>query len=78
MFQEPTGRFSQAEVPLIHKTIPELMTLKARLQDISDNVLGAGLQSITRVAAQAALLVYDKYIGAMEDLDVYDIAVGMF
>lgn len=54
------------------------MTLRARLQDIRDDVLGAGLHAITRVAAQAALLVYDKYMGAMEDSDVYDKAVGEF
>lgn len=76
VFQEPTDRFSQAEVPLIHDTIPEFMALKARLEDIRDDVLGAGLHAITRVAAQAALLVYDKYMGVMEDSDVYDIAVG--
>lgn len=37
-----------------------------------------GIHSITRVAAQAALLLYDKYIGTMEESDVYKIAVGMF
>jgi hypothetical protein len=76
VFQEPTDRFSQAEVPLIHNTIPELLTLKSRLEDIRDDVYKQGLHPITRVAAEAALRVYHKYMGIMEDSDVYDIAVG--
>jgi hypothetical protein len=78
VFQESTDRFSQAEVPLIHNTIPESLSLKARLQDIRDDALKVGPHPITRIAAQAALLVYEKYLGAMEHSDIYDIAIGIF
>ncbi|KAG8707459.1 hypothetical protein FRC08_000485 [Ceratobasidium sp. 394] len=60
VFQEPTDHFSQAEVPLIHETLPEFLTLRSRLYDIRDDVLGRGLHRITRVAAEAALQVFDK------------------
>ncbi|KAF8600764.1 hypothetical protein BDV93DRAFT_446931, partial [Ceratobasidium sp. AG-I] len=78
VFQEPTDWFSQAEVPLIHSTIPEQLTLKARLQDMRDDVVNFGLLSITRVATQAALIVFEKYIGPMDESDVYKIAVVMY
>ncbi|QRV87680.1 hAT family dimerization protein [Ceratobasidium sp. AG-Ba] len=75
VFQEPTDRFSQAEVPLIHQVIPELLTLKARLGDIRDNTPQQKIHPITQVAAQAALLVYEKYLGAIEESDIYVISV---
>ncbi|KAF8595858.1 hypothetical protein BDV93DRAFT_573592, partial [Ceratobasidium sp. AG-I] len=77
VFQEPTDRFSQAKVPLVHNTLPELLSLKARLEDIRDDFHKVGIHSITCVAAQAALLLYDKYIGTMEESDIYKIAVVM-
>ncbi|QRV80101.1 hAT family dimerization protein [Ceratobasidium sp. AG-Ba] len=77
VFQEPTDRFSQAEVPLIHQVIPELLTLKARLEDICANTPQQKIHSITQVAAQAALLVYEKYLGAIEECDIYVISVVM-
>ncbi|QRV95405.1 hAT family dimerization protein [Ceratobasidium sp. AG-Ba] len=77
VFQEPTDRFSQAEVPLIHQVIPELLTLKARLGDIRDNTPQQKIHPITQVAAQAALLVYEKYLGAIEESDIYVISVVM-
>lgn len=46
--------------------------------DMRDDVHKVGIHPITRVAAQAALLVYDEYIGTMEESDVYKIAVGMY
>lgn len=54
------------------------MTFKAWLQDVHNDVFGAGLNSITCVAAQVDLLVYNKCMGAMEDSDIYDMAVGVY
>lgn len=75
MFQEPTDRFSQSEVPLIHETLPELLTLRARLYDIRDDLLKQNIQPVAHVAAEAALLVFDKYMGVMEESDVYEISI---
>ncbi|CAE7107559.1 unnamed protein product [Rhizoctonia solani] len=77
VFQEPTDRFSQSEVPLIHQVIPELLTLKARLEDIRTNAPQESVHPITRIAAQAALLVYEKYLGAIQESDIYVISVAM-
>ncbi|KAG9091288.1 hypothetical protein FRC06_000636, partial [Ceratobasidium sp. 370] len=77
VFQEPTDHFSQAEVPLIHETLPEMLTLRSRLYNIRDDVLGRGLHRVTRVAAEAALQVFDKYMGTMEESDLYTMSVVM-
>ncbi|KAF8750458.1 peptidase M36 family [Rhizoctonia solani] len=78
IFEEPTNLFSQKEVPLIHEVIPIMLTLCSRLYDVRDDILQQGLHPITRVAAQAALLVWDKYMGAiLEQLDIYLIAMVM-
>lgn len=78
MFQELTSRFSQPSVPLVNETYPELLSLRARLQDVRDDFFKVGLSPVTRVAAQASLLVFDKYMGLDQDSDVYDIAVGTY
>ncbi|QRW12433.1 hAT family dimerization protein [Ceratobasidium sp. AG-Ba] len=77
VFQEPTNRFSQSEVPLVHETLPEILTLRSRLCDIRDDVLGRGLHRITRVAAEASLQVFEKYMGAMGESDIYTLSVVM-
>ncbi|QRV82985.1 hAT family dimerization protein [Ceratobasidium sp. AG-Ba] len=78
IFEEPTNLLSKKEVPLIHEVIPIMLTLRSRLYDVRDDILNQGLHPITRVAAQAALLVWDKYMGAiLEQSDIYLIAVVM-
>ncbi|QRV82293.1 hAT family dimerization protein [Ceratobasidium sp. AG-Ba] len=76
IFEETTNLFSKKEVPLIHEVIPIMLTLRSRLYDVRDDILNQGLHPITRVAAQAALFVWDKYMGAtLEQSDIYLIAV---
>ncbi|KAG8730258.1 hypothetical protein FRC10_002950 [Ceratobasidium sp. 414] len=75
VFQELTDCFSRAEVPLVHETIPKMLTLRSRLSDIRDDILSRSLHRITRVAAEAALQVFSKYMGLMEDSDVYILSV---
>ncbi|KAG9082174.1 hypothetical protein FRC07_014288, partial [Ceratobasidium sp. 392] len=53
-----------------------MLTLRSRLYDVRNDILRQGLHPITRVAAQAALFVWDKYMGAiLEESDIYLIAV---
>ncbi|KAG8777931.1 hypothetical protein FRC12_000119 [Ceratobasidium sp. 428] len=70
IFKEPADRFSWPEVPLIHETLPETLTLRARLYNIRDDVHKKGLHCITGVAAETALLVFHKYMGMIEESDV--------
>ncbi|EUC53992.1 hypothetical protein RSOL_025900, partial [Rhizoctonia solani AG-3 Rhs1AP] len=77
VFREPTEYFSQAEVALIHEVLPQLLTLRTRLCDIRDDAFGKGLSPLIRTGAQAALIVFEKYIGNMGESDFYTIAVVM-
>lgn len=58
--------------------MPELWSLQARLRDIRDDYINVGLSPVTRAAAQAAILVYEKLMRDVEESDVYDIAVGTY
>ncbi|CAE6455658.1 unnamed protein product, partial [Rhizoctonia solani] len=55
----------------------ELLALRARLFDIRDDVFKQDLSPVIRTGAEAALLVFDKYIGNMGESDFYTIAVVM-
>ncbi|KAG8694702.1 hypothetical protein FRC08_008314 [Ceratobasidium sp. 394] len=76
IFKERTKRFSLAEVPLLHETLPELALMRSELEAVCND--SVDMSPLTRVAARAALLVYDKYIGKMtEESEMYYIAVAM-
>ncbi|KAG9121003.1 hypothetical protein FRC07_003227 [Ceratobasidium sp. 392] len=77
VFQEPTDRFLQSEVPLIHKTIPKMLTLCSQLLNIQDNALNQNLCPATHVAAEAALQIWDKYMDALEESDLYILSAVM-
>ncbi|KAF8593277.1 hypothetical protein BDV93DRAFT_447095, partial [Ceratobasidium sp. AG-I] len=70
VFKEPTLIFSQKETALIHEVIPSMDLLKFRLELIRDDV-GHVLHPVTRVAANVALTVLDKYFNIMRESDVY-------
>ena len=74
IFKEQTKLFSQAEVPLLHQTLPELLLMKHALEDVRDDA--DDLSPLTRVAACSALMVYDKYAAIMEESEMYYLAVG--
>jgi hypothetical protein len=67
--------FSQAEVPLIADAIPMLDTLEHCMVSVRDATKGP-LPSSIRVAAQAALLLIDKYFSLTDECEVYAIAIG--
>ncbi|QRV77422.1 hAT family dimerization protein [Ceratobasidium sp. AG-Ba] len=74
IFKERTKHFSRAEVPLLHETLPELALMRSELEAVCDD--STDMSPVTRVAAQAALLVYEKYIGKMTtESEMYYIAV---
>ena len=70
--------FSQAEVPLIHNALPELLNLWTALYDIQDDCLSLGLHPVTPVAAKAALITLVKYPDEILESDVYIVAIGVF
>ncbi|QRV82979.1 AC transposase [Ceratobasidium sp. AG-Ba] len=76
IFKERTKRFSLAEVPLLPYTLPELALMRSELEAVcSDSI---DMSPLTRVAARAATLVYDKYIKKMTaESDMYYLAVAM-
>ncbi|KAL6299790.1 hypothetical protein BKA93DRAFT_741807 [Sparassis latifolia] len=76
IFQDLTDLFSQAEVPLIHETVPMLEQLEHQLTAVRDDV-DVELPSVIRIAAQASLLVVGKYYALTDDTDVYRIAIAM-
>ncbi|GBE89936.1 Putative AC transposase OS=Zea mays PE=2 SV=2 [Sparassis crispa] len=76
IFQDLTDLFSQAEVPLIHETVPMLEQLEHQLTAVRDDV-DMELPSVICIAAQASLLVVGKYYALTDDTDVYRIAIAM-
>jgi hypothetical protein len=61
VFDDVTHLFSQAEVPLVHETVPLFERLEKQLNDIIDNY-GVSLPPVICVAAYAAHLMLQKYI----------------
>ncbi|CAE6447109.1 unnamed protein product, partial [Rhizoctonia solani] len=74
VFHHLTLVHSQSCVPLIHEVIPDLLLLKYCLELMRDD-LKRELKSVTRVAAQAALHVLDKYLKRLEESDIYWLAI---
>ncbi|QRW03444.1 hAT family dimerization protein [Ceratobasidium sp. AG-Ba] len=76
IFKERTKHFLLAEVPLLPHTLPELALMRSELEAVcSDSI---DMSPLTRVAARAATLVYDKYIKKMTaESDMYYMAVAM-
>ncbi|KAG9083718.1 hypothetical protein FS749_005814 [Ceratobasidium sp. UAMH 11750] len=71
-----TKRFSLAEVPLLHESLPELTMMRSELEAVCND--SVDMSPLTRVAARAALLVYNKYIGKMTaESEMYYFAIAM-
>ncbi|KAG9081639.1 hypothetical protein FRC06_005475, partial [Ceratobasidium sp. 370] len=76
IFKERTKRFSLAEVPLLHETLPELTMMRSELEAVCND--SVDMSPLTQVVAQAALLVYNKYIGKMTaESEMYYFAIAM-
>ncbi|EJC99010.1 uncharacterized protein FOMMEDRAFT_94838 [Fomitiporia mediterranea MF3/22] len=74
ILEEPTRLFSQAEVPLIADVIPMFLEIRQALECASKD---ENLPSILRIAAQASILVCDKYFTLTGECEVYFIAIAM-
>lgn len=75
VFDEPTKLFSQAQVPLIAEVVPMLDELEKSMVKVRDD---EELLDVIRVAAQAALLLIDKYFSLTDECELYQIAIGMY
>lgn len=73
IFDEPTKLFSKAEVPLISEALPMLVSMKEQLIGVRED---ESLRDIVRVAAQAAVVVLEKYLDLMMDSEMYLLAIG--
>ena len=62
-------------MPLLAEAIPMLDNLKATMVNIQE--AEAELPNVIRVAAQAALLLIDKYFSLTDECELYQIAIGM-
>ena len=78
IFDYPTKLFSEAEVPLIPEAIPMLVKIRWGLEKIRDDTddLGNLLPSPFRIAAQATLLLVNKYLDLMLNTELYIVATG--
>lgn len=65
--------FSKAEVPLVHEVLPAFLTMKARLEDVCNSI---DPSPTIRIGAQAALNVFDKYMRAIGECNIYFISIG--
>jgi hypothetical protein len=74
VFELPTWHFSSGGIPLVHQVLPTLVELKDALTNMcrSDEI-----SVVTRIGAQAALNVYNKYMENMSICEVYFISLGM-
>ena len=77
MFEEPTKLFSQSQVPLIADVLPMLDSIEKSMTLVHDNE-DRELPNVVRVAAQAVLLLIDKYYSLMKDCELYVIAIGEY
>ncbi|TFK37814.1 hypothetical protein BDQ12DRAFT_607102, partial [Crucibulum laeve] len=73
LFQNLTDLFSQAEVPLIVEALPMLEVLEVALEGARED---ADAPNVVCVAAQAALLLLDKYSVFTNECELYQIAIG--
>jgi hypothetical protein len=75
VFNEPTKLFSQSQVPLIADVLPMLDSIEKSMTLVRDDD-DSELPNVVRVAAQAVLLLIDKYYSLMKDCELYVIAIG--
>ncbi|KAF8495270.1 hypothetical protein F5888DRAFT_1794991 [Russula emetica] len=76
IFDGPTKLFSQSQVPLIVDAVPILEAIEESMVAVR-NDSDAQLPNVIRVAAQAALLLIDKYSIFTSDCELYQIAIVM-
>jgi hypothetical protein len=84
LFEPLTLRFSQKGIPLIAEVLDDLDQLEDALVKVRDTVwwpAAGGIRDdvpeIIRVAAQAALLVLNKYHSLFDKCKIYPIAIGL-
>ena len=75
MFDEPTKLFSQSQVPLIADVLPMLDSVEKSMTLVCDDD-DSELPNVVCVAAQAVLLLINKYYSLMKDCELYVIAIG--
>jgi hypothetical protein len=75
VFDGPTKLFSQSQVPLIADVLPMLDSIEKSMTLVRDDDEDE-LPYVVRVAAQAVLLLIDKYYSLMKDCELYVIAIG--
>ncbi|TEB22898.1 hypothetical protein FA13DRAFT_1640620, partial [Coprinellus micaceus] len=76
IFEEPSRLFSTASVPLIVDVLPAFDDLRVSLEGLRDYE-EAPISPVLQVAAEAALLMVDKYEKLSWDCDIYYVAVVM-
>jgi hypothetical protein len=74
--------FSQSQVPLIADVLPMLDSIEQSMKLVRDHIPDEededdpSVPNVVRVAAQAVLLLIDKYYSLMKDCELYVIAIG--
>lgn len=76
LFDRITYIFSQADTPLIVDVLPCLEDLRAGLTAARDDE-EHDVANVVRVACHASILLLEKYLGIIEDHDIYILAIGM-
>ncbi|KAF5347263.1 hypothetical protein D9756_009877 [Leucocoprinus leucothites] len=74
IFKEATDLFSKAEVPLIVDAFPLLLDIRTYLVNVCEDD-DDELSPIIRIAAQAAILMVNKYVTLCEECEIYFIAI---
>ncbi|KAF9043281.1 hypothetical protein BJ165DRAFT_1348251 [Panaeolus papilionaceus] len=83
LFKHLTLLFSQAEVPLVSETLPMFYTLRDTLEAVVKDTPPESDDSddatpvVICIAARAAILVIDKYLGLIWNCDLYILALVM-
>jgi hypothetical protein len=67
--------FSQSQVPLIADVLLMLDSIQQSMTLVHDNK-NTELPNVVCIAAQAVLLLIDKYYSLMKDCELYVIAIG--
>jgi hypothetical protein len=83
LFEPLTKKFSTANTPLIANVLEDLHTLHKSLMNVRDTARIKSLDGaerpnpdVIRVAAHAAILVYEKYIPKLHECEIYAISIG--